>query len=331
MVTPESSESLENASRLALYPGGAESNVAMYLSSLGHRTAWVSRVGDDPLGRRLVADVARTGVDTTLVETDSVAATGVYFKDPGTAGTPVYYYRRYSAASLMGPETAHRVWQITPKVLHITGITPALSESCDQLIETLTHPGQPRSAVTVSFDVNYRPALWPSAALAGNRLRDIAQDADIVFVGMDEAARLWGSNSPDEVRELINRPGVLVIKEGPVGATAYHGAATTFVPAIRVNVVEPVGAGDAFAAGWLSGLLRGGTPGARLRLGHLAATAALRSTADYARLPGRRLASLALSASDELWASISADGSMALNMLAEPDGIESLSPIEAVE
>jgi 2-dehydro-3-deoxygluconokinase len=331
MVTPERSESLATASRLALYPGGAESNVAMYLSSLGHRTAWVSRVGDDPLGRRLVADVAREGVDTSLVDTDSIAPTGVFFKDPGASVTPVYYYRRHSAASLMGPEVAHRIWHIAPKVLHITGITPALSESCNQLIETLIHRDRSSAAVTVSFDVNFRPALWPSPARAGDRLGDIAQAADVVFVGMDEASRLWGANSPAEVRALITRPDVLVIKEGPVGATAYHGTATTFVPAIKVDVVEPVGAGDAFAAGWLSGMLRSGTPAGCLRLGHLAARAALRSTADYARLPGRRLISIALSASEELWASISAEGNIDPNMLSDPDAIGSPCFIEPVE
>jgi 2-dehydro-3-deoxygluconokinase len=305
MITPERAESLEKARRLTLYPGGAESNVAMYLSSLGHRTAWVSRVGDDPLGRRIVADVAREGVDTSLVEADPAAPTGVYFKDPGAPVTPVYYYRRHSAASLMGPELAERIWPLLPRVLHVTGITPALSASCDRLIEALTRPDHRPAGVMVSFDVNFRAALWPSVARAADRLRDIAQAADIVFVGVDEACRLWGTGSPGEVRELIDRPRILVVKQGAAGATAYHGRASTFVPAIKVIVVEPVGAGDAFAAGWLSGLLRGAAPVGRLRLGHLAAGAALRSTADYARLPGRRLVPMALSATDEQWDAIS--------------------------
>jgi 2-dehydro-3-deoxygluconokinase len=334
MVTPEQAESLEKARRLVLYPGGAESNVAMYLSSLGHRAAWVSRVGDDPLGRRIVAEVAREGVDTSLVEADPAAPTGVYFKDPGAAVTPVYYYRRHSAASLMGPELAEQIWRLSPRVLHVTGITPALSESCDQLIEALTHPGHRPTGVTVSFDVNFRPALWPSAARAADRLHEIAQTADVVFVGTDEALRLWGTSSPSEVRQLITRPRMLVVKEAAAGATAYDGHASTFVPAIKVTVIEPVGAGDAFAAGWLSGLLRGAAPAGRLRLGHLAASAALRSTADYARLPGQRLVPMALSATDEQWNAISSGvitGMVSLTAPPESDTVESPHPMEFPE
>lgn len=331
MVTPEHAESLEKASRVTLYPGGAESNVAMYLSSLGHRTAWVSRVGDDPLGRRIVADVAREGVDTSLVEADPTAPTGVYFKDPGAEITPVYYYRRHSAASLMGPELAERIRPLRPRVLHVTGITPALSASCDQLMEELMRPDRRGAGVTVSFDVNFRPALWPSAARAADRLRDIAQAADIVFVGMDEACRLWGTGSPGEVRGLLPRPPVLVVKQAAAGATAYHGRTSTFLPAIKVTVVEPVGAGDAFAAGWLAGLLRGAGSIGRLRLGHLAASAALRSTADYTRLPARRLVPMALSASDEEWDAISSGGNVSLDALAGPDTVESPDSMESPE
>jgi len=331
MVTPERAESLQEASRLALYPGGAESNVAMYLASLGHRAAWVSRVGDDPLGRRIIADVAREGVDTSLVEADPSAPTGVYFKDPGAVSTPVYYYRRHSAASRMGPEIADRIWPLRPPVLHVTGITPALSESCDRLIEAVTHPDHRAAGVTVSFDVNFRPALWPSAARAAGRLRDIAQAADIVFVGMDEARLLWDASTPEEVREVLGRCAVLVVKEAAAGATAYHGRARTFVPAIKVNVVEPVGAGDAFAAGWLSGLLREATPAGRLRLGHIAASAALRSTADYAPLPDGQLVPMVLSATDEQWEAISSGRGMNLYALAGPDTVDSPRSMEAPE
>ena len=280
LVAPSTPVSLEESASFTLSAGGAESNVAVHLASLGHRVRWASRVGDDPLGRRLVAALDRSGVETGLVEVRSDAPTGVYFKDPGPDGTRVHYYRAGSAASTMDLDFLADEVVDAARVLHISGITPALSESCDRLIRRLLT--RPRAA-PISFDVNHRPALWP-ARHAAPVLAELAQLADVVFVGLDEAAALWGVRTAEDVRELLDSPVTVVVKDGDRAAHAL-GETNTVVPAPAVEVVEPVGAGDAFAAGFLSGVLRGEDDERCLRRGHLLAAHSLRSTEDHAAPP----------------------------------------------
>jgi 2-dehydro-3-deoxygluconokinase len=300
MVAPVRAEPLETAAEFALHSGGAESNVAMYLAGLGHRVRWVSRLGADPLGARVLRDVAAAGVDTSLVELDAGAPTGVYFKDPGPSGTRVFYYRRSSAASFMSEETLQPVLTSPPRVLHVSGITPALSSSCDYMMDCIFKLFAGTSTV-LSYDVNFRPGLW-TAERAAPRLLDLARRATVVFAGLDEAHALWGTRTPEDLRHMLPEPSLLVVKDGATGATAFEAASETFVPSLTVQVGEPVGAGDAFAAGWLSGLLRGLPQAGRLRLGHLVAGAALSSTADHAAPPPPEVVKLALQVDEAVWA-----------------------------
>lgn len=268
---------------LRLDVAGAESNVASYLAMLGSRVAWLSRVGADPFGEFMVQRIRKAGVDTTLVDVDQNQPTGVFFKDPGPEGTRVHYYRRGSAAAGMG----RWAWSMPElggaRVVHLSGVTPALSDSCADLVAYgLQH--RPVDDAIMSFDVNYRPALWsPSRARA--LLKDLANLADLVFVGLDEAGTLWNTRTPEEVRAVLPGPETLVVKDGAVGATAFTSVGPCFVAAPRVDVVEPVGAGDAFAAGYLFGVLRGLAEPARLKLGHLVAGSALRAVGDIGQLP----------------------------------------------
>lgn len=277
LVTPMVSTPLAEADLFRLDVGGAESTVALYLRELGHHTAWASRLGADPLGSRVLRTLADNGVDITWVRTDPTAPTGVYFKDPGTECTQVHYYRAGSAASRMS--AADLSWMPLDRVdlVHLSGITPALSPPCRELVETAV--SRPRTGL-VSFDVNYRPALWPVAD-AGPVLLRLACQADIVFIGQDEAAMLWDATTPEAVRKLIASPARLVVKDGAVGATEFSGDAGTFVATPAADVVEIVGAGDAFAAGYLSGVLRGQDSVDRLRGGHALAARALAGTGDF--------------------------------------------------
>jgi 2-dehydro-3-deoxygluconokinase len=280
LVTPVEPTPLETAEQFALHVGGAESTVALYLAERGHRAAWLSQVGDDPLGRRMLAAVGRHGVDTSLVRVDPGAPTGVYFKDPGPEATRVYYYRAGSAASRMSGANLDGIDWSDTRVVHVSGITAGLSTSCRELLTT-AHTAARRHGALVSFDVNYRPGVW-SVAEAAPVLLDLARHADVVFIGRDEAERLWGMGEPGAVAELIDAPVRLVVKDGPVGATEVApDAEPVFVPARRVEVVEVVGAGDAFAAGYLSELLHGSAPAARLDAGHDLAARSLSSTHDY--------------------------------------------------
>ena len=156
----------------------------------GCAAAWASAVGADALGRRLVATLARRGVDTSLVAVDPAAPTGVFFKDPGTDGTRVLYYRRGSAASRLGPAFAAGLPLASAPIVHVSGITAALSDSCRDLLEEVIAV-RARHGLPVSFDVNHRPALW-EPAVAAPVLLDLARRCDLVFVGPGRGADVVG-------------------------------------------------------------------------------------------------------------------------------------------
>lgn len=296
LLTPAPGTPLDRADTLGTGVAGAESNVACGISSLGHRAAWLSRVGDDPFGRVVTRTLRQRGVDVSGVEADPRRPTGLLAKDPDPSGSRVHYYRSGSAASALGPELVDHPLVREARVVHLTGITAALSPAADTLAERLLLD----PAVTVSFDVNHRPRLWEPGA-AAPRLLDLARLADIVFVGRDEAEDLWGTPTAEGVRALL--PGVrrLVVKDAEHGATEFRGDRVVHVPAPVVDVVEPVGAGDAFAAGYLAAELRGLGSRGRLRLGHLCAGAVLRVLGDLASLPAQEEWAELLDLPDEQW------------------------------
>ncbi|MFJ5221983.1 sugar kinase [Streptomyces sp. NPDC088400] len=286
LVAPWPGQLLATARDVALSVAGAESNVARYLADLGHRVAWASRVGSDPLGDRVLTAVARPGVDVRHVERDPSAPTGVYFKDPsGEDGTRVHYYRTGSAASWLTPAYLDTLPIAAARLVHLSGITAALSAGCARTATALFDRAR-EAGVLRSFDVNYRPALWSTEDAAAPLLA-LARQADVVFVGLDEAAQVWGTTTAEDVRDLIGPSVSVVVKNAEIGAVLFEAGTDTgadpgtFVPAEPVDVVEPVGAGDAFAAGYLSAWLRDETPAERLRLGHRVAAFALSSVEDH--------------------------------------------------
>ncbi|MYW64814.1 sugar kinase [Streptomyces sp. SID8379] len=267
--------------------GGAESNVACVLAAGGHRARWVSRVGADGFGDHLVEAIGAYGVDVTAVRRDPTRPTGIYFRTAGDRSSDAHevaYYRAGSAASAMSVATLDLDALRDGRVLHLSGITAALSADCLDLLHALTDGSTPG---TVSFDVNHRPGLWRTPADA-RVLLDLARRADLVFVGEDEAEDAWGvTGGPDAIRAALPEPAVLVVKRGADGAVAYDEHGRHEEPAPRVDVVAAVGAGDAFAAGFLSATLRGLPAADRLRHGHLWAAAALTVPGDLAAPPSR--------------------------------------------
>ncbi|MER5434320.1 sugar kinase [Streptomyces sp. NPDC002588] len=305
VLSPRDTRPLAHQRALALTVGGAESNVACALAGLGHSAAWLGRVGDDPLGQRVLEELTARGVDVSAVETDPQRPTGVYFKDPGPDGTGTYYYRRDSAAAAMDPGLANLALLHRARVLHLSGITAALSDSCAELVTHLVS----RRAVpgpVLSFDVNHRPALWRHRpADAAPVLLELARGADLVFVGRDEAERLWATRTAQDVRDLVGPGPVLVVKDAGHGATAYGAdGEETFVSTPAAQVVEPVGAGDAFAAGYLAALLEGRTPRNGLRLGHLVAAATLSTREDIPADLTRETLDRHLALDDAAWSAL---------------------------
>ncbi|WP_377273501.1 sugar kinase [Peterkaempfera sp. SMS 1(5)a] len=298
-LAPEPLSPLDDADLLRVDIAGAESNVALYLADHGIPARWVSAVGDDPFGRRIRERIAHGGVDVSGVRTDPERPTGLLLKDPGAHGTRVHYHRRGSAASALTPDVLDDPAVTGAALLHLSGITPALSPGCHDLVERALRPDRPWP---VSFDVNHRPALWTGRS-AADVLRPLADRADIVLVGLDEAQALWGDGLTDAraVRDLLPGPHVLVVKDGAHAATAFAGPEVHRVPALTVDVMEPVGAGDAFAAGFLAGLLREMPVERALRLGHLTAASALRVAADRGPLPDPAVVASLLDAEQEAW------------------------------
>ncbi|MGI8769778.1 MAG: sugar kinase [Propionibacteriaceae bacterium] len=280
LLTPPDSTSLRTTSSVGLHSGGAESNLAMNLAVSGIPVAWASRVGADPLGDRIIDVVGDHGVDTRWVERDPSAPTGVYFKDPGELASTVYYYRRGSAASRMTPAFLDRLPLAGIKLLHLSGITPGLSAGCRDLVAAAIKKMRDLPGL-VSFDVNYRAGVW-GVDEAAPVIAELAAGADIVLVGRDEAELLWDTPTPAAIRAKFCQVPVLVVKDGAVGASEFVGTDVTFVPAPPVRVVEPVGAGDAFGAGYLAGSLDGLPAEQRLLRGHRLAAIALTHTADVA-------------------------------------------------
>ncbi|WP_097883773.1 sugar kinase [Streptomyces sp. st140] len=320
--------------------GGAESNVACALAAAGHRAAWVGRVGADGFGDHLVETIASYGVDTSAVRRDPFRPTGIYFRtatDRGTDTHEVAYYRAGSAASAMSPANVPYEELFAGRILHLSGITAALSDDCLALLRELTaaRPGRP----LVSFDVNHRPHLWRGGD--ASVLLELARRADLVFVGEDEAEEAWGIVGAEAIRAAVPEPSVLVVKRGSAGATVFasglrpgprssnaggaecapgarsaegggaenDGAefvpdTVTHVPALLVDVVAAVGAGDAFAAGFLSATLRGLPVRDRARHGHLMAAAVLTVPGDLTEPPARDHADRLVALGDDAWGTL---------------------------
>lgn len=233
-LVPDRVAPLEDAARLGVRIAGAESNVAVYLADHGVPARWVSALGDDPFGRRIRGEVAAAGVDVTGVRTDPHRPTGLLVKDPGTGSTRVHYYRRGSAASALTADVLDEDAVRTAGLVHLSGITPALSPDCHDLVAALLGVPAAQRPRPVSFDVNHRPALWPDDSAPGVLL-GFARQADITFVGLDEAQALWGAGLTDAaaVRALLPQPRVLVVKDGGRAATAFDGDRAHTVPAAQ--------------------------------------------------------------------------------------------------
>lgn len=276
VITPKSAASIIDADDFRVDAGGAESNVAAHVVRCGRGARWYSRLGRDALGARVHRILQQRGVDVSGVLWDDHSPTGLYVKEPGGG---VNYYRAGSAASKLSPSDIEAMSLDDAAFVHLTGITPALSESAASAIETVLIEAR-RRGIIISFDVNHRPGLWP-APFAAPILSSLANSADIVFVGLDEASRLWNTATPRDVRAQLPSAQSLIVKDGAVGATVFDGDHEFFVPTPPVEVIEEVGAGDAFAGAFLAALMQGEDLHSSTVAGHAQAALALRSTSDF--------------------------------------------------
>src|SRR5256885_3351040 len=276
---------LRHATSLRLSCGGAESNLAIGVARLGHDATWIGRVGDDEFGvmvRRMLAAERVEG----RIRVDPAAPTGlmVKYRRTGTS-THVVYYRRNSAGSRLAMSDVDEALIRDARILHLTGITPALSESARSAVSYAVEVAR-GAEVLVSLDLNYRSKLW-SPAEAGPVLADLVRRADIVFATEQEAQLVVDGTDAGDLGSQLGAlgPAEAVIKRGALGAVAVTGGEILHVRPYPVTEVDPVGAGDAFAAGYLCGLLDGVDIAKRLDLGALAGAFTVTVPGDWEGLP----------------------------------------------
>jgi 2-dehydro-3-deoxygluconokinase len=293
LLDPRGIGLLRLAGTLRLSIGGAESNVAVGVRRLGLPAAWVGRVGADPFGELITTTLRGEGVDVSGVRIDPEVPTSVMVKERRTAGAVrVIYYRKGGPGARLRPEDLRPEVIRAAGVLHLSGITPALSSTAAEAVRAAAEEARV-AGVPVSFDLNYRSALWPAEAAAA-ALTDLVKLADVVFAGDDEAALLGLTGSPvDLARGLASLgPSQAVIKRGAEGAVAWAEDSVHEVSAISVAAVDTVGAGDAFVAGYLAELMSGAPMASRMDTAARCGAFAVTSPGDWEALPTRSELSL---------------------------------------
>lgn len=296
LLTAPGGQQLRTGARLPVGIGGAESNVAIGLARLGVRSTWISRVGRDAFGDLVVREIRGEGVVVTASR-DAAAPTGMMVKEHrGGQPVRVRYYRAGSAAAQLSPADIDEAVIAEADVLHLTGITPALGPGPLRTVEQAIDIAR-RAGTLVSFDVNYRAGLW-STQQAASVLTRLAAEVDLIFAGPEESALLLGWQIPagattvDDGEKLAQAladlgPATAVVKLGALGAVGIASAAAHYAPAPVITVVDAVGAGDAFVAGFLSELIGGAPLAECLAMGNVLGAAVCQQPGDWEGLPTR--------------------------------------------
>ncbi|WP_239613649.1 sugar kinase [Cohnella mopanensis] len=260
LLQPMSEGSLAYAPLFTRSIAGAESNVSIGLSRLGFKVRWISRLGSDPFGDVILSTLAGEGIDVTQVVRDSAYPTAIYFKEFKGYGDPnVYYYRKGSAISRLTPRDVEATWLQGAKHLHVTGITPALGPETGDAVKQLMKQAR-QQGMTISFDPNLRRKLWGEEE-ARSMLLSLIPLCDIFLPGIEEAEFLVGELPEQQygARFLEMGARAVVLKLGERGSMGFVGDRTVIAKPFPVSrVVDTVGAGDAFAAGFLSRFLENG-------------------------------------------------------------------------
>lgn len=287
LFAPEEPGPLRHADRFRKSVVGAELNFCIAVQRLGLSAGWFGRIGDDEFGAQVRACLQAEGVDTSRVIVDAEAPTAVMFKEDRGLGDPrVFYYRKGSAASRLGPADVDLDYIANARCLHVTGITAALSDTCRAAVQRAVAAAR-AAGVLVSVDPNIRRKLMPDHRLH-DLLLPLVESADVLSLGLEEGHLLFGVDDPEAVLAAARARGArtVAVKMGTRGNLATDGNATVQVAAFPVSrVVDTVGAGDGFAAGLVTGLLRGLSLEEAVRLGAVVGACAVTVRGDYEAYP----------------------------------------------
>jgi len=264
LFVADDDKALKDVKHYTRFVSGAELNFSVGMARLGHKVAYVSKVGRDPLGEHIKDFLTKNQIDNRYVGMDDAFLTGVQLKARTEEGDPeVFNLRKNTAFSRMVPTDLDNIDWTTIQHLHVTGIPPAVSLSCRatmyELIDQAIHTG-----VRISFDPNLRPALWQDKKEMIRVINGLAIKAEIFLPGVKEGHILMGSSDPETIANYYlqqpeSRLKVVMVKVGAKGAYVKERGKQGFMsPAFKAKkVVDTVGAGDGFAVGTISALLEG--------------------------------------------------------------------------
>ncbi|MFB9325999.1 sugar kinase [Paenibacillus aurantiacus] len=276
---------LEGAASLEQSFGGAESNVAIGAARLGCAVGWFGALGQDPFGSTILKRVRGEGVDVSRARLVEGESTGLMFRETVAGKLAVHYYRKHSAASRMRPEDLDLDYIRGCKLLHVTGITLAISESARRTVLAAVAAAK-EAGVKVSFDPNLRLKLW-TIEEARDVVLPLAEQADYFLPGWDELRLLYDTDDYEQVKEKLAALSAVTVIKG-VGDTTVvleDGKETSvpFYPADQV--IDTVGAGDGFCAGFLAGILQGKSPTEAVRIGSINGSLVVQMRGDWEALP----------------------------------------------
>jgi len=282
---------LEDVHLFAASVAGAEFNVAVGLSRLGHSVGYMTKLGNDPFGRRIVKAMEQNRIGTSLITYSDNHATGFMLKSKTNRGDPdIFYYRKNSAASTITTADLEKIDLAHYDGLHITGILPALSASALEATQYLMEKAK-AAGITIFFDPNLRPSLWSNRSTMVQELNRLAVLANYVLPGCKEGGILCGTEEPEKIADFYLSRGVntVIVKIGPKGAYAATKEGDFCSPTYHAEkIVDTVGAGDGFAAGVISGVMEALPLEEAVQRGNAIGTLQVMNASDNEGLPTRR-------------------------------------------
>lgn len=249
---------LDEVSGYSLAVAGAEFNVAVGVARLQHKVTYMTKLGNDPFGKRIIKVLNENKIGNEFVSFSSTHKTGFMLKGMTSHGDPdIFYFRAGSAASTLSTDDVDKIDMRNYSYIHLTGILPALSDDTRKAVYMLFDKAR-SAGLTISFDPNLRPQLWPSEKIMRDTINDMAGRADIVLPGTAEGKILMGSDDPEKINDFYRRNGAktVITKCGADGAFVTDDTSEYMVNGYNVKkVVDTVGAGDGFAVGIITGLM----------------------------------------------------------------------------
>ena len=302
-LVPESGGPLRYVTRYSLTMAGAESNLAIDAAKLGIPCRWYSRLGNDEFGAMIRNRIRGEGVDCETVRFDSSRPTGLMCKQTGCGESKVFYYRAGSAASAMDEtDITEDLWQDVG-LLHLTGITPVLSLSCRRAVKKAVSEAQRRN-IPISFDPNIRRKLWAGEDYT-QLLKELSLSSTLLLLGKEEASILFGTESPEKMAKEAFSGGTVqavALKDGANGGIVIpRGQRAIRIAAWPCHCIEPIGAGDAYNAGFLAGWMQGRSWEICGRMGAIAGAMATETPGDIEETPTREQMNNALNGADEIY------------------------------